>query len=219
MAKMKKAAPPKAPKPEVSEFLQPLAHEINVRLEKADQIAGKADDHRLAAALKLEQARKECAAKKVNFKKWCEANVKHAYESVRKLVRIGGAEDPPKALADLRAGVKKAMKKSRAKKAKIAADPVAVAETALATMKDAEAVKFIEKQVKKHNVAVKTAGSGDELADAKFAFDVLSSTQKIELLIYVAEKTGAEVTLFGKPIKEAVAPATPAPVARRRRVA
>ena len=218
MAKTKKAAPPRAPKPEVSEFLQPLAHEINARLEKAEQIIGKADDHRLAAALKLEQARKECAAKKVNFKKWCEANVKHAYESVRKLVRIGGSEDPPKALSDLRAGVKKAMKKSRAKKAARAAGPVAVAETALATMKDAEAVKFIEKQAKKHNVAAKTAGSGDALADAKFAFDALTANEKIELLKYAAEKTGAEVTLCGKWVKD-VEPVPPAPAVRRRRVA
>ena len=202
MAKTKKAAPPKAPKVEVGEFLPALAGKINAHLEKAEQITGKAYDHRLAAALELEKARQECAAKKVNFKKWCEVNVKHAYESVRKLARIGASEDPPKALADLRAGVKRAMKKSRVKKARIAADPVAVAETALATMKEPEAVKFIEKQAKKHNVQAKVAGSGDKLADAKFAFDALSSAEKIELLAYAAEKTGAEVKLFGKDVRD-----------------
>ena len=217
MAKEKKAALPKAPRVEVGEFLLPLAHEINVRLDKAEQITGKAYDHRLAAALKLEQARKECEARKVNFKKWCETNVTHSYESVRKLARVGGSENPPKALADLRAGVKRAMKKSRAKKAKIAADPVAVAETAIATMKEPEAVKFIEKQAKKLNVAPKAAGTGDKLADAKFAFDALSAAEKIKLLAYAAEKTGAQVTLFGKDVKEAAEPADAAVAPRRRR--
>ena len=219
MAKAKKAASSKAPKIAVGEFLQPIAGKINAHLEKAQQIDGKADDHRLAAALELDSARKDCEKNKVNFKKWCEVNVKHAYESVRKLARIGASEDPPKALADLRLGVKKAMKKSRDKKAKHAADPVAVAETAIATMGEPKAVKFIEAQARKHNIPAKVAGSGDKLADAKFAFDALGSAEKIELLAYAAEKTGAEVKLFGKDVKEALAPAAAEPPRRRRRVA
>ena len=219
------AKTPKKTKPEVGTFLPGIAKEINARLEKAAQIIGKADDHRLSAALKLEEARQKCKAERVNFKKWCETNVKHAYETVRKLVRVGGAPDPKLALEDLRGGVKKAMKKTRAKKRTAAADPVAVAETAIATMEDDAAAKFIAGQVKKRNVAVdaKAKGSGDPLADAIFAFDALDQSRQLLLLAHVAAKLAATVTIFDQPLDKLIAagsaPAQPTGTRRRRRVA
>lgn len=203
----------------VGEFLPTLAREINVRLEKATQIEGKADDHRLAATLKLAEAKTRCEAQKVNFKKWCEANIKYSYENVRKLAAIGLSADPPKALADLRAGTKKAMKKSRAKARATASDPAAVADTAIATMPEADAAKFIERQARKHGVDAKRPSAG--LEEVKLAFDALSADDKVKLLAYAAEKTGAEVKLFGEKVAANIeaAPATPAPRRRRKRVA
>ena len=202
MARTKKTAKAPAKKTatvKVKGFLPEIAKEVNTRLELAQQIEGKADDHRLAAALGLENAKKECKKAKVNFKKWCEANVKWKYETVRKLARIGASSNPPKALQDLREGVKKAVKKSRATKAATAADPVAVATKAISAMPDEERQDFIRSQVATSGVAV---GGASTLADAKFAFDGLPADDKIKLLAYAAEKTGAQVKLFGEDVSD-----------------
>ena len=89
---------------EVLGILEPIAKEINHRFSQASQLDGKADDHRLAAALQLEAARRQCKEVKINFQKWCEENVKKSYDEVRKLVAVARQPEPAKALADLRAG-------------------------------------------------------------------------------------------------------------------
>ena len=55
--------------------LAPFAKEINTRLEKAAKMEDNAYDHRLAAALQLDKAKKQAEADKIPFKKWCEENV------------------------------------------------------------------------------------------------------------------------------------------------
>lgn len=82
--------------------LEPVAKKINVRLEKAAGLDDKAYDHRLAAAIELDGAKKQCETAKINFKKWCEDNVSQSYGTVKKLAQVGGADDPAKALEDLR---------------------------------------------------------------------------------------------------------------------
>ena len=96
--------------------LKPVAKEINTRLDKANKMSSDAFDHRLAAAIRLEDARKMCKIAGVIFKKWAEANVIHSYETVRKLTAVGGASDPALALADLRLATRKAVAKHTAKK-------------------------------------------------------------------------------------------------------
>lgn len=95
--------------------LNPIAKEINVRLEKAGKLDGQAFDHRLAAAIKLGEARKLCDDRKINFKKWCETSVTLAYDSARKLATIGMTENPKAALQDLRERTSQQMKGSRAR--------------------------------------------------------------------------------------------------------
>ncbi len=97
--------------------LAPVAKEINVRLEKASQADGKAFDHRLAAAIQLENARGICEERKLNFKKWTDENVDLAYETVKKLVQVGAADDPKLALEDMRLKNKAANKALRDRKA------------------------------------------------------------------------------------------------------
>ena len=89
---------------EVLGILEPIAKEINHRFSQASQLDGKADDHRLAAALQLEAAHRQCKEVKINFQEWCEENVKKSYDEVRKLVAVARQPEPAKALADLRAG-------------------------------------------------------------------------------------------------------------------
>jgi hypothetical protein len=95
--------------------LAPLAKEINHRLEQASKLVDDAYDHRLAAALQLDKAKKLAEKRKINFQQWCKENVSHGYENVRKLVAVGGASNPKRALEDLRGRVNEASKKSRAK--------------------------------------------------------------------------------------------------------
>ena len=97
--------------------LVPVAKEINVRLEKASQADGKAFDHRLAAAIQMEGARKICDKRKLSFKKWAEENFALAYETVKKLTQVGAADDPKLALEDMRLKNKAANKVMRARKA------------------------------------------------------------------------------------------------------
>ena len=106
---------------EANRLLDPMAKEINARLQKAADIDVKGDDHRLAAALVLEKAREVAEAMGLSFKVWCETKitVKGAsgkvigYETIRKLATVGASENPALALADMREGNKAANKKSR----------------------------------------------------------------------------------------------------------
>lgn len=89
--------------------LAELAHEINVRLQKAD-------DHRLSASLKLAEAKEACAKEGVSFKSWVAAEIKQiGYIEATKLAKIGAAPDPAKALEDNRNAARAGMKKGRTK--------------------------------------------------------------------------------------------------------
>ena len=89
-------------------YLKGLAHEINVRLQKAD-------DHRLSAALKLAEAKVVCKKAGIPFKSWVSREIKLTYNESTILARIGASDDPPKALADLRQGTKTRTQKQREK--------------------------------------------------------------------------------------------------------
>jgi len=112
--KTKKAAPPKE--------LAPLAKEVNVRLEKAAKLESDAQDHRLAAALKLAEAKEICTRAGVSFQKWAEENIKEVngkevgFQTIRKLANIGEAEDPKAALEGARAAQAERAKASRDRK-------------------------------------------------------------------------------------------------------
>jgi len=136
--------------------LAPIAKEVNQILELAQRADDQAHDRRLSAALKLEEARKIAETAKLNFKAWCEKNVTQSYETVRKLVAIGGSKNPKQALEDLRHRNKKANKKLRDKKAAALAVIAAPAETpyiraekALDAMKDKDQHTFLDSKAKK----------------------------------------------------------------------
>lgn len=98
--------------------LKSIGVEVLKRMELAKTLDGKADDHRLAAALKLAEAKKLCEANKISFKEWSDEHAEGlSYETVRKLASVGGAENPVLALADMRGKNKDANKEARAKKA------------------------------------------------------------------------------------------------------
>src|SRR3990167_3506494 len=76
--------------------LAELAHEINVRLQKAD-------DHRLSASLKLAEAKEACKAAGISFKTWVSREINQiSYPEAARLAKVGASADPAKALEDLR---------------------------------------------------------------------------------------------------------------------
>jgi hypothetical protein len=87
--------------------LAELAHEINVRLQKAD-------DHRLSAALKLAEAKAACKDAGMSFKEWVGREIQLGYGEAKKLAVIGSAPDPVKALQDHRQRVAARVRKTRA---------------------------------------------------------------------------------------------------------
>lgn len=137
-------------------LLKPIATEVNQILELANRSEDQAYDRRLTAAIHLEKARKIADKAKINFKKWCETNVTQSYETVRKLVTIGGSPDPKQALEDMRGRNKKANKKLREKKTLLLQGktppedaPYIRAEKALSAMKDKEQHTFLDSKAKK----------------------------------------------------------------------
>ena len=104
LSKLEFEATQKAKNTEALRSLIPVAKEINIRLDKAAALGVKANDHRLAAALQLHEARQVCKANKISFTKWVKANINYSHDEVNKLLKIGAAPEPAKALADMRAG-------------------------------------------------------------------------------------------------------------------
>lgn len=103
-------------KAETERKLPSMAREINVRLEKAETMEHKADDHRLAAAQVLGEAKTRCEAAKMSFKDWCETAIVaegRSFETIRKLASVGQSDEPALALADMRGKNKAANKKHR----------------------------------------------------------------------------------------------------------
>ncbi len=164
--------------------LTPIAKEINTRFSKADKLEGQADDHRLAAAIKLAEAKKLCKTSKLPFKKWVDENIEQSWETARKLVPIGESKDPAKALADLRAGGKARQQKLRDKKKAEqvsrdtatpkqveykptkAATPFERADDALGQLEDNVAVSVIESHAGRHGRVVLSQAEADKLREA-----------------------------------------------------
>lgn len=195
-------------------LLDPLAKEINVRLEKAEKMDGQANDHRLAASLRLGDAKIRCEELNVNFKKWVGSNIKWSYETARKLAAIGQAQNPAAALEDLRERTAIQMRESR-KRAKASAsqssgkrvsapaegsDPRDVAAEAMAVMNDEEVLHVVKKRLP----AIGQPSKEGSLDAAVFAFDALNAGDKVRLLAHAAAVTSAEVVLFGEDIEAAV---------------
>lgn len=90
---------PEAADVEVPEgLLATLAHEINYRFVAASRTDKLSMDHRVAAAIRLAEARAECKRLSLDFKKWAEGSVPQTYETVMRFARIGAAENPVEAL-------------------------------------------------------------------------------------------------------------------------
>ena len=176
--------------------LAPIAKEIAVRLEKATKLIENADDHRLAASLKLAEAQGICKTNRINFKKWCEENVKEfGWENVRKLAAVGKSDNPQLALADLRNRTKEASQRHRAK-SKTARAPAAgiPGETAIVqglnALPDETAVKIIRDEAKKLNLAVVNKDDQPKIFDLRSQFKVLAPSDKVAFLKWAAEEIG-----------------------------
>lgn len=155
---------------------------INARLEKAAVQENKADDHRLAAAIHLEEARRTCKGTSIKFRKWVDDNVSQSYETVRTLVRIGAAENPKLALEDLRNKSAKANREARARAKKKKPSTVSRETSAPSSEED---------------IPVRTL-----LDQVKVAFDGLGARDKLQLIAYAAADTGVVATFEGHPLKE-----------------
>ena len=105
---------------EARDKLGTMATEINVRLGKAENYDGraelalqKADDHRLAAALQLAEARAVADDHRIGWKLWVDKNIERSYRDVKRLVAIGSAKDPVLALEGARRRDRDAKARSR----------------------------------------------------------------------------------------------------------
>ena len=105
---------------EAREKLGAMATEINIRLGKAEGYDGraetalqKADDHRLAAALQLAEARTLADDHRIGWKRWVGKNIDRSYRDVKRLVAIGSSEDPVLALVSARKHGRDAKARSR----------------------------------------------------------------------------------------------------------
>lgn len=196
--------------------LAPVAKEINVRFEKANGLDSKADDHRIAAAQRLAEAKAKCEETGVNFKSWCEANVTQAYETVRKLVSVGAADDPVAALADMRSGNKKAAQKHRDGKKKASTtgakaisgpkiSPFQAADQAFSKLDEKSARNLLESRAAKVGLEVVAPGKKGNntksgvfhlgMETMKSGFDGFSPSEKMSFLEWCAEKVGATVKM------------------------
>ncbi len=95
--------------------LSPIAKEINVRLTKAAKATEQAADHRLAAALRLAEAKALCEKGELRFKPWVEANIERSYGDANRLAIAGASENPEEAVATMRDEQAARRKKSQAK--------------------------------------------------------------------------------------------------------
>lgn len=106
MASKKKGVQPASSKAKDSAILRGLkavAKRINAMIEKAATGETRSFDLRLSAACTLAEARATCKEAKINFEKWCEANVAIGYKEAKRLALVGAAESPQAALEDMRA--------------------------------------------------------------------------------------------------------------------
>lgn len=209
--------------------LTPIGREINVRFEKAAKLESDADDHRLAASLKLADAEKICETNSIPFKTWAAENVTQGWETVRKLVVIGraGPDEAPKLLEDMRNKNSEANKAARERKKaeRVAATaagtapvgvgtkPAAVSE-ALTTLKPEAALAVVTAHAKDLGMAVVSdtdakaleqfkklpADKKGGLAGAKAVFDALKPADRLKLAEYAAEVLGFKLVMIDTPL-------------------
>ena len=208
----------KAEQAKVVASLDRTANEINVRFEKAAKLEGDANDHRLAAAILLEEARAKLEGTGVKFKDWAEKHVKQAWETVRKLVVIGGAKNPAKALADMRSKNAEANKKHReakkagtAPRAAIAAPAPVDVVRALKPEAQAEVVKTVAQDLgvviltADEHAALKQKAKAPEIAQPEgdynavvAGFNNLRPSEKLRFVRFAAEVCGVTLAAVAK---------------------
>jgi hypothetical protein len=191
--------------------LAPMAKEVNVRLEKATRLTDDAYDHRLAAALQLDEAKTRCKAAKIPFEKWCTENLTQSYETVRKLAVVGAADDPVKALEDMRGKNKAANKKSRAKTAGKRAEKPAGPQGPKQTpadriiegfkhIKDDQGANLVKSQAERYGLKLVTQDAKPVSRDTtnpvtaiKTLFQAASAADKLAVLTWAAAEVGVQV--------------------------
>ena len=72
--------------------LRPSVRVVNNAMDKYMALRAKSDDARLVAAVVISTANEQCKDCGLSFKSWCEENLKHSWETIRKLIPIGDAE-------------------------------------------------------------------------------------------------------------------------------
>jgi hypothetical protein len=218
---------------EAQRKLEPIAKEINVRFEKIAKLEGDANDHRLSAALQMARAEQIAQAAGLKFKDWAADNIKtQSWETVRKLLYVGKADEPAKALADLRAGTKKAQAKHR-EKVKIERKQIAAPKPVdvVAGLKPEDQVALVKKVSKDLGLAVVSATDAKALEQFRkdppkkaeapaaaaapaeavpFGYDAivkavgdLKGSEKLKLLRWLAEVVGYDVTAKTEATKDA----------------
>ena len=179
--------------------LAEIRTEVVARLARADKYDQKGDDMRISAAQYLAEAEKECADKGIVFRKWCELNVPKSYGYIRKMVTIGKAEDPVKAMLEYRAKINGDVAKSRAKaKADAVAStaPVTPATTTADTANEPaefkaaeEAFKAVPVEAKADLVRTLAAEAGLTVASATHdEREPMDVAKEAFLALYIAEQ-------------------------------
>lgn len=205
-AKKKAAAEAeKAKKREKAEGeLEKDAKEINYRMEQAEKMDVKADDHRLSAAIRMAEAKERCKDAGLKFNDWAEEYLKNAEGkplspvTIRAMLPIGaaGMDDPDKGMLMLEDKRKKnaaANKKMRDKKKAAAAsqskDPERKKEPLERATEAVEAAKTkSEKQniaravAEKQGLAVMPADEAKKLKDAAKSSEEDSKLSQRELM-------------------------------------
>jgi hypothetical protein len=198
-AREKEQTDKEAAQKKAAKELAPAAKEINTFLELATKNEAKADDQRLAAALKLAEVEKAIkAVPGMSFKKWVEENVKLSFETVRKLVAVGSSGDEGKAriaLEDMRAknaaANKKARTKAKAEKqsrsttnigskqvsvaAPKAMSPFKQADTALAALPEDQAIELVKGRAHKLGLAVVSEADAKAIRSAGKGHDAVNA--------------------------------------------
>lgn len=107
--------------------LPQLVKEVKHRLAQAEKFEAKADDHRLAASLRIAECRERVkageAGKGVKWREWAPEQFGVSYREVKRLARVGSAEDPEQALKELRQQGAEAARKRREQQKLIGQQP------------------------------------------------------------------------------------------------
>ena len=88
----KRAIQQKATQERNRRWLKPSATKVNRAMDKYVEHRIKSDDARLVAAVVISEANQQCKDCGLSFKQWASDNLRHSWESIRKLIPIGDAE-------------------------------------------------------------------------------------------------------------------------------